>query len=144
MYLIIILPLVAAALAEVLKFLIPQNKRSFSLKNLFSYSGMPSGHAAIVSSLTTIVGLREGIDSTFFGLSFVFAVIVLRDAIGLRKYLGMHGKVLNILVKDLKEDDVLTEHYPRLLENIGHTNLQVFAGLFVGILTSIVGYIIFK
>jgi uncharacterized protein len=143
MYLIIIMPLIAGAVAEILKFIIPSNKKKLSFKNFFTYSGMPSGHSTVVASLVTIIGLREGIDSVAFGFSFIFALLVIRDAIGLRQYLGHHGAVLNVLVKDLRNDNVLEEHYPHLRENIGHTHLQVLAGIVTGVLVSVIGYIIF-
>ena len=102
---------------------------------------MPSGHSAIVVSLATIVGLAEGFDSPLFAICFVLAIITIRDAIGFRQYLGQHGKTLNILVKDLKEDELLDESYPHLLEKIGHTPLQVLVGSLIGLLVSLIGYL---
>lgn len=143
MYLILILPIVAGLLAQSLKFITGSKDKKPSLKNLAAYSGMPSGHSAIVVSLAAIVGLEEGLTSSVFAVSFFLALIVIRDALGLRRYLGEHGKTLNILVKDLKDDDVLEKRYPHLLEEIGHTPLQVIAGSIVGLTVSIAGYFIF-
>lgn len=140
---IIIAPLLAGVIVEILKFVLPGNHRHFSKKNLFSYSGMPSGHAALTSSLTLAIGLQEGFSSPLFGFSLIFALLIMRDAIGLRNYLGHHGAILNILIKDLKDDDVLEQHYPHLRENIGHTNIQVIAGIFVGMLVAYLSHIIF-
>ncbi|MFA6551621.1 MAG: divergent PAP2 family protein, partial [Patescibacteria group bacterium] len=140
---IIILPLLSALVAQTAKFFIQSNKIKFSFKNLTAYSGMPSGHVAMVVSLATIVGLREGWDSSLFALAFVFAFLIIRDAIGLRQYLGRHGKILNALVKDLKEDDLLDEHYPRLIEKIGHTPAQALAGGIIGAAVSLIGYFFF-
>ena len=141
MYQIIILPIIAGLLAQFIKMFIKQNKLKLSLKNLSAYSGMPSGHSAIVSSLTATVGLTQGFESPMFAISAVLALIVMRDAIGIRRYLGEHGRILNKLVKDLDEDKMLDEKYPRLLEKIGHTPYQVFAGASLGIFISIIGYI---
>jgi hypothetical protein len=143
MYLVIILPLISAGVAELLKFVLPGNRRKLTIKNLFAYAGMPSGHAAMVVSLATIIGLTEGFPSSLFGFSVVFAVLILRDAVGLREYLGIHGKVLNVLVKDLRDDKVLAENYPRLQEHIGHTTAQVIVGGLIGLAVSIIGYYIF-
>ena len=107
-----------------------------------AYSGMPSGHSAIVISLATIVGFQEGLHSPLFAITIVFAVLTIRDAIGIRQYLGEHGKILNILVNDLKNDDVLEQKYPHLLERIGHTPMQVIAGSVLGFLVSLIGYLI--
>ena len=140
MYLLIILPLISVVVVEITKYLIPGNKRRLSLKNLFSYAGMPSGHAAVMVSLVTIVGLTDGVSSPLFAVTVILGLIIIRDAVGLRRYLGMHGKTLNVLVKDLKDDYVLDEHYPHLLETIGHTYVQVAVGAAIGFLVSIAGY----
>jgi len=101
---------------------------------------MPSGHSAMVISLATITGLKTGWHSPIFAITVILAIIVIRDALGIRRYLGQHGKVLNILVKDLKDDKMLDEKYPRLLERIGHTPAQVLVGALIGFLVSLLGY----
>ena len=144
MYQIIFLPLVAALITQLIKIFLDSNKLKWNLKNLVAYSGMPSGHSAIVVSLATIIGLTEGWESSLFALAFVFAIIVIRDALGIRKYLGEHGRILNKLVKDLKDDEMLDSKYPHLLEKIGHTPAQIIVGSLIGFIVSIVGYIILK
>ena len=141
-YHILILPLAAGFIAQIIKFFIKSNKQKIRLKNMIAYSGMPSGHSAITISLLTIVGLEEGLSSPLFALSAILALIVIRDALGIRKYLGQHGKVLNILVKDLEDDKLVDEQYPHLLENIGHTPIQVVAGSILGFTVSYVGFLI--
>ncbi len=144
MYLQIILPVIAFSIAQGTKFLIRSYKqRELIWRNIFSYADMPSGHSAVVVSLLTVIALINGLDSAAFAISFVFTAIVITDAIGLRNYLGQHGKTLNILVKDLKEDDFLDDFYPKLLERIGHTPLQVMAGALIGFLVSYFGYLFF-
>jgi len=141
---IIILPLVAGiVIAQGIKFLIKSNQLKFNIKNMTAYSGMPSGHSAIVVSLATITGLELGWRDPVFFIAIILALIVIRDAIGIRQYLGQHGKILNILVKDLKEDKMLDEEYPHLLERIGHTPLQVLVGSLIGFFTSLIGYYYF-
>jgi acid phosphatase family membrane protein YuiD len=143
MYLILILPLIAGLMAQGMKFFVGTNKKRITFKNFISYSGMPSGHSAIVISLATIVGLREGFSTSAFAISLILAVIVIRDALGIRRYLGEHGKTLNVLVRDLKDDDVLEKRYPHLLEEIGHTPAQVFIGSLIGLLVSVIGHLFF-
>jgi uncharacterized protein len=140
MYEILILPITAAFIAQFLKFFIKNNHQKFNLKNIASYSGMPSAHSAMMISLATIVGLEEGLGSTIFAVTAIITVIIIRDALGLRRYLGEHGKILNVLVKDLKDDEVLDSRYPHLLEKIGHTPAQVIAGSLIGFLVSLIGY----
>ncbi|HOZ56266.1 MAG: Divergent PAP2 family protein [Parcubacteria group bacterium ADurb.Bin316] len=137
---ILILPLIAGLIAQLAKFVIRSNKQKISLKNIVAYSGMPSGHSAIVVSLATIIGLEEGLNSPIFAITFILAFIIIRDALGLRRYLGEHGKILNVLVKDLKEDELLDNNYPRLLEKIGHTPGEVVVGSVIGFLVSLIGF----
>lgn len=139
---ILILPIIAELVAQVTKFFIKSNHLQFNFKNLFAYSGMPSAHSSMMVSLATIVGLEEGLDSPFFAITFIFAVIIIRDALGLRRYLGEHGRILNVLVKDLKDDELLDNAYPHLLEKIGHTPKQVIVGSVIGFLVSVIGFII--
>jgi len=141
-YEILILPIIAGLIAQISKFFIKDNQQKFSYKNIFAYSGMPSGHSAIVVSLATIIGLLEGMKSPLFAISIILAIIVIRDAIGIRRYLGQHGQTLNVLVKDLRDDNVLEENYPHLLEKIGHTPIQVLVGSMIGFIVSIIGYFI--
>ena len=141
--LIILLPILSGAiLAQFIKILLKINKERIYFQDLFAYSGMPSGHTAMVVSLVVIVALQEGWQSPLFGVSFIFAFLVIRDALGLRWYLGEHGRILNVLLKDLSNDKVLEERYPKLLEKIGHTPAQVIVGAILGASVSFIGYLV--
>lgn len=135
MYIYLLTPIFAFIIAQGTKIVLRSQKRKVTWRDIFSYSNMPSSHTAVVISMVTILGLKLGIDSPIFAATFVYALIVITDAVGLRNYLGQHGKTLNILVKDLKEDEFLDQAYPKLLEKIGHTPLQVLIGGLIGIAT---------
>jgi uncharacterized protein len=139
---ILVLPLLAGFISQFAKYLIKSNNYKLDWRNMMSYSGMPSSHAAIVVSLASIVGLEAGIGSPLFSISLIQAVIVIRDALGIRRYLEQHSKVINIMVKELKDDRILEEKYPHLLEKIGHTPSQVIAGALLGFMVSLVGYLV--
>ncbi len=141
-YEVLLLPLFSGFIAQLIKFFLKSNNKQFNLKNILTYAGMPSGHSAMVTSLATIIGLKFGLYSPLFALSFIFAIIVIRDALGIRQYLGQHGRILNILVKDLRDDNVLSEDYPHLIERIGHTPAQVLVGSIIGFLISVIGFLI--
>lgn len=138
MYIYLIAPIFAFTLAQGLKVILRAFKRKISWRDIFAYSDMPSGHTSVVIAITTIIALKQGIASPLFAISLVFAMIVIVDAIGLRNYLGLHGKTINVLVKDLDEDDFLDNDYPTQLEKIGHTPIQVVVGAIIGSLTSLV------
>lgn len=143
MYLYLLCPIIAFIIAQGLKIIIHSFHHKVTWRDIFAYSDMPSGHTAVVIALVTILGLELGLSSPLFSIALVFAMIVIVDAIGLRNYLGQHGKTLNILVKDLKDDEFLDHTYPKLLERIGHTPLQVVIGLLIGASTSLIGYWLF-
>lgn len=143
MYIYILTPIVAFILAQGAKVILRSFKQKISWHDIFAYSDMPSGHTAVVVSLVTILGLELGVDSPIFAVAFVHMAIVITDAVGLRNYLGLHGKTLNVLVKDLKEDDFLDRSYPKQLERIGHTPLQVLIGGLIGVITSVASLLLF-
>jgi acid phosphatase family membrane protein YuiD len=140
MYIYILTPIVAFILAQGTKIILRSYNHKITWRDIFAYSDMPSGHTAVVVSLVTTLGLRLGIGSPIFATAFVYAIIVITDAVGLRNYLGQHGKTLNVLVKDLKEDEFLDRTYPKLLEKIGHTPLQVLIGGLIGVATSLMTF----
>jgi uncharacterized protein len=139
LYLIILTPFISAAIAQIIKIILGKRNK-MKIKDFFkmSYAGMPSGHSAFVASLTTVIGLSEGFQSPLFALTVAFAIIVINDALRLRQYLGQQGAILNILIKDLKEDQFLDEKYPILKEKIGHTKVEVLAGILLGIALGII------
>jgi len=123
--------------AQVCKFFIPANHLKWNWKNVFSYSGMPSSHAAAAIGLTTIIGLRLGLASPFFAIVLFFTILVIRDAVGIRRYIGAQGEVINDLVKDLGNDQYLNQAYPKMKERVGHTKKQILAGSLIGFIIAL-------
>ncbi len=143
MYIYLFTPIIAFCFAQGLKILLRSRKQKITWHDIFSYSDMPSGHTSTVISLVSILALKQGLDSPIFACAFVYALIVITDAMGLRNYLGSHGKTLNVLVNDLKEDDFLDRRYPKQIEKVGHTPLQVLIGALIGASTSLISYFLF-
>lgn len=106
---------------------------------LKSYGGMPSGHSAFVISLVTVVGLTEGIASSAFAVSVVFAAIIIRDAVGLRMYMGRHGQMINHLVRHLPPDE--QTRFPHLGERLGHTYGEAIIGALLGFSLALLLYL---
>ena len=111
----------------------------FDWVKLVDTGGMPSSHSAIVSSLTFSIFLIEGF-GTLFIIAVVFSTIVVRDAMGLRRQAGEQAKILNKIVDDLKIKGKLAP--ARLKEIIGHTPLQVFIGVLLGLIIAVVIWLI--
>ena len=84
-----------------------------SWDDFFLTGGMPSTHSAFVISLVTILYLTEGVSSTFV-VSLVLAVIVLRDASGVRRTVGEEGMVITQMmkVKDASENSFFYGAHP--------------------------------
>jgi len=96
--------------------------------------GMPSSHAAVVTSMTVSVALSEGIGSNLFAVSLLVALLVMRDAMGVRRAVGLHAKALNLLGKHASEQ--LKYEYHHLKEIRGHAPLEVVVGALLGIFIS--------
>ncbi|TMQ72760.1 MAG: hypothetical protein E6K81_06485, partial [Candidatus Eisenbacteria bacterium] len=62
--------------------------RHWNLRRFVETGGMPSSHAASVSSLSTMVGLHDGFRSSLFAVTLFFSLIVMYDAAGLRRAAG--------------------------------------------------------
>lgn len=107
-----------------------------SLRDLFELllwrtGGMPSSHSALVCTLCTSIGFRSGINSDIFILSFCFAMVVIRDAVGVRRANGIQARVLNELGTSLSEKGIL--YFKPIKEVHGHKPSEVFIGCFLGI-----------
>lgn len=107
--------------------------RSFTPERLVGSGGMPSSHSATVCALVVSTGLRYGVSTYEFAVSFVLASVVMYDAIGVRRETGKQAKLLNMIMDQnlLKLDNHQIQE--RLKELVGHTPLQVFAGAVLGI-----------
>jgi len=95
---------------------------------------MPSSHSSFVVGLMTAVGLVHGWDSSIFAIAFVFALVVMYDAAGVRRAVGKQAVIINQIIEDwhTKKNKPLNEK--RLKELIGHTPVEVIAGATLGII----------
>ena len=94
-------------------------------ENYVTTGGMPSSHAAVVTSLVTGVYLMEGLESVAFGISIVVACIVMRDAIGVRRTVGEQTSLLRRLLGKEKSKE--------LHDAPGHTPIEVAIGIAIGL-----------
>lgn len=124
--------------AQVLKTIIDVAlNHSFNPERLVGSGGMPSSHSATVCALVTSTGMKYGVGSFELAISFVLALIVMYDAIGVRQETGKQAKVLNSLLFEnlLKLDSVVLQE--KLKEYVGHTPIQVLAGAILGVLIAL-------
>jgi acid phosphatase family membrane protein YuiD len=104
--------------------------RRLDFSVLVSTGGMPSAHSACVCALATSVGIRAGLSSALFAVALGFALIVMFDAQSVRLAAGHQARILNQMVDELFKEHHLSSE--KLVELLGHTRLEVFAGMALG------------
>ena len=78
--------------AQVLKTLIHMFiTKQFVMERMVGSGGMPSSHSATVCALATSSGIRYGGGSFEFAISVMLAIIVMYDAMGVRRETGETG-----------------------------------------------------
>jgi acid phosphatase family membrane protein YuiD len=125
----IIAAVAAWVIANLVKVMIhfAQSKK-ISQQPIFNTGGMPSVHTAPVVSLTTTIGLLDGVQSPIFAIAAVFSIVVMTDAVKTRRAVGEQGKALQkLLPKSQKQP----------YSAIGHRPIEVFVGGIIGLAVGI-------
>lgn len=127
----------AQVLKTVIYYLI--NKK-LDFGRMIGDGGMPSGHSATVTSLAVLTGLVCGPGSVEFAISFLFAIVVCHDATGVRRETEKQAYLITELIKAFEE--ISEEQIPevKLKKFVGHTPVQVLAGILLGIVNAVVMY----
>lgn len=119
-------PFLAWLVAGVSKFIINSIKAKQLAFGLIGYGGLPSNHSAIVSSMAALIAFKEGVGHPAFGVAITLAFIVMLDANSLRQQVGKHAVAINRLAAGAS--GTLS-----LRERMGHTRVEIAAGIIVGI-----------
>jgi uncharacterized protein len=125
-------------------------KKEWKPELFFQTGGMPSSHSAGVASLTTFIALKKGVKTVDFALSFVFGLIVMYDAQGIRRQTGeltLKVNSLDELVRKAHQEESVEfeEKKPKLLkEMLGHQPQEVVGGAVLGLLMGALGFLISK
>jgi len=109
--------------------------RRFDFRWLVGTGGMPSTHAAGVTALCVAIGFETGFSSPLFATVVAFTVITLFDAQGVRRWSGRQAQVLNKMMEDMYFKRRIQEQ--RLKELLGHTPIEVLAGMGIGLMTAL-------
>ncbi len=124
-------PLLTWTLVGPIKFLINSVRTRRWAFDLVGNGGFPSNHSAVVTSMATMIALREGISQPAFGVAVTLAVIVMIDANSLRQHVGKHAQHINAL-----DAGTSVEGKP-LRERMGHTKIEICGGIVTGILIAL-------
>ena len=93
---------------------------------------MPSSHSATGCALATATGMRYGGGSFEFAVAIMLAIIVMYDAMGVRRETGIQGRVLNEMLDIFMNMGKEISAEAKLKELVGHTPLQVLMGAVLG------------
>lgn len=121
--------------SQLLKFIINFIRRSNRSRDmvgsmLWITGGMPSSHSAAVTAIATAVAYQEGISSPLFIVAFIYGIIVIRDALGVRRATGLQAHTINLIGKEIQHR-FKTRFIP-VKEIHGHTIAEVSVGIILG------------
>jgi len=132
-YIYIFAPIFGYVTAGIVKFFIHCIQNRKLAFDQIGLGGFPSTHTCTVVTTATVIGLKNGFDSPYFGIMITLLIIVIIDALDIRRRVGQQVTVLKELFP--KEESLA-----KLRERTGHTFPEVIGGIFVGILC---GYLLF-
>lgn len=142
-FIYLIVPFTALIMAQIIKFIIDCFK-SKSLKwiSLFNGSGgMPSSHTSFCISITMFIGFKNGFDTALFSSCLVFSLIIIYDALNLRKESGNQAVAINKIFDEIFSKNK-KEGVKHLTERLGHNPSEVLSGIFLGTIIAYIFYII--
>ncbi len=126
--------------AQVLKTIIyVAVNKSFNPERLLGDGGMPSSHSATVMAMVTSTAFYFGSDTFEFAVTAILALIVMHDAMGVRRETGKQAKVINNMMDWFVQMDSDISPEEKLKEFVGHSPTQVFFGALLGI---VVGFVV--
>lgn len=110
-------------------------EKKFNFSWFIGTGGMPSSHAAGATAMAVSSGLELGFSSPIFALAFVFAMVTMFDAQGVRRAAGEQAKILNKVIDDIYWQGKIGSG--QLKELLGHTPFQVLIGSVIGALIAL-------
>jgi hypothetical protein len=90
----VITPFTGWFIAGSLKFAINCLRSGRLVWDQIGLGGLPSNHTAVVSSTAVLIGLRDGVNTALFAIALTLAIIVILDALHLRREVGAHAAPL--------------------------------------------------
>ena len=102
--------------------------RKFNIKYAVTSGGMPSSHSAFASALCVSIGLRQGVVSDLFAVAAVFSLVLMYDAMRVRKTVEKQGRLLKTIAAQLK----IEQKGEDIPDMVGHSPLEVIVGILIG------------
>lgn len=123
---------IAQLLKAIISLVTKRYRSSRDLVTTFVWAtgGMPSSHSCMVTALATSIGFTEGVNSALFIAMLCYALLTIRDALGVRRAAGTQARAINYLSSELETRFNITPH--RVKEVHGHTMAEVSVGVILG------------
>jgi acid phosphatase family membrane protein YuiD len=132
----------AFLISQVIKVILLRfEEKRWNIWHFFEAGGMPSSHSATVVALALSVALEFGLKSALFAVCLVLALVVMRDAMGIRRAAGKQAEIINKIVDDVYSTK--REKVDKLKEILGHDPIEVFAGAGIAILVTLLMYYVY-
>lgn len=138
--------LMAVGAAQLLKLPIDYAKTGkWNIRKIVGSGGMPSSHSSGVSALAVYTATKYGVKTPEFAISAMLGIVVMYDAMNIRRHAGEIAMQVNDLDEDMER---LSGEHPgiyhkrrreRLKESLGHLPREVFAGSVLGALLGFLG-----
>lgn len=136
-------PVTSWLVAQVLKVIINAIiQKKLDWERLVGDGGMPSGHSATVSSLAMFALLKSGPGSFEFAVCAILAIIVCHDAMGVRWETGKQAQAINEIIRTVEVLSKQDLPQVKLKELVGHTPVQVLAGITIGICNALLFFFV--
>jgi len=134
-YKFIVIPILVVIITQLIKTFIESIKyKKIDINRLLNGTGgMPSSHSSLVTSLNTLIALNYGFDSIYFAISFIFGIIVLYDAMGIRYEAGKQAEAINLITKKINIKNIAA-----LKEKVGHKPIEFLVGIITGIFFTLI------
>lgn len=106
---------------------------------IISPGGMPSSHSALMTAVTTAIGLTVGWATPLYALSVAVTGVVVYDAMGVRRQAGIQAERINKLVEEVFNKTASAEYViENLKEIIGHSPTEAVGGVTFGVVIALI------
>ncbi|CAJ1958289.1 unnamed protein product [Sphenostylis stenocarpa] len=80
--------------------------KEFDIRAIVQAGGFPSSHSSATVASATLFGLERGFSDPIFGLAVVYAGLIMYDAQGVRREVGIHARTLNKLLLQMQANSL--------------------------------------
>jgi len=131
-----IAPIIGWLASGTIKYIINCFRYREKAKEHIGTGGFPSTHTTVITAPTVLIGLNEGLTSPIFGLAIAIMIIVIMNAMGLRREVEKHAKILNKIIN--RENSNTKDSITKQREKIGHSWVEIIGGIVLGLVLGVI------